>query len=93
VEVAQGSFLFDFGGGRGIDGMTVGPTSTIVATAGRRILAGILLLQAPKEETSLFLPTRAAGRPEQLLRFFAGADRKKKHLLTSRPGKKKACIA
>jgi gluconolactonase len=48
--------LFDFGEGRGIDGMTVTKDGTIVATAGRKDKAGIYLF-SPEGKSLAFLPT------------------------------------
>src|SRR6266545_3556962 len=63
--------LFDFGEGRGIDGMTVATDGTIVATAGRKDLAGIYFF-SPEGKKMAFLPT-----PEDPNNCcFAGTDRK-----------------
>ncbi|MFO0824034.1 MAG: SMP-30/gluconolactonase/LRE family protein [Gemmataceae bacterium] len=52
--------LFDFGTQRGIDGMTVAADGTIVATAGKKDVAGIYFF-SPEERNSAQLDTR---RPE-----------------------------
>jgi gluconolactonase len=63
--------LYDFGEGRGIDGMTVTTDGTIVATAGRKDLAGIYFFN-PEGKKLAFLPT-----PEDPTNCcFAGKDKK-----------------
>lgn len=63
--------LFDFGEGRGIDGMTVTSDGTIVATAGRKDKAGIYFFN-PEGKNLAFLPT-----PEDPTNCcFAGKDKK-----------------
>jgi gluconolactonase len=63
--------LFDFGSGRGIDGMTVTTDGVIVATAGSKDAAGIYFF-SPEGKKLGFLAT-----PEDPSNCcFAGADRK-----------------
>lgn len=70
-SVGKRKELHDFGAGRGIDGMTVAKDGTIVATAGRKELAGIYFF-SPEGKKLGFLLT-----PEDPTNCcFAGADKK-----------------
>jgi len=70
-SVGKRKELYDFGEGRGIDGMTVAKDGTIVATAGKKDLAGIYFF-SPEGKKLGFLAT-----PEDPTNCcFAGADKK-----------------